>query len=100
VILDRWSAGPVGLIGDAAHSFSPVLTLGGAFAMEDAVVLADELQQRSPADALTAFTRRRQPRIALARELANQRIAVIAGKDTVDEATYQLRLTQLIQEDP
>jgi 2-polyprenyl-6-methoxyphenol hydroxylase-like FAD-dependent oxidoreductase len=100
VILDHWNVGPIGLIGDAAHALSPVLTLGGGFAMEDAVVLADELTQRPPTDALVAFTRRRQPRIALARELANQRIAVVAGKDTIDESAYQRQLLQLIQEDP
>jgi 2-polyprenyl-6-methoxyphenol hydroxylase-like FAD-dependent oxidoreductase len=100
VVLDRWSAGPIGLIGDAAHAFSPVLTLGGGFGMEDAVVLAEELEHRTPTDALAAFTRRQQPRIAIARELANQRIAVMAGRDTIDEAAYQQRLAQLIREDP
>jgi len=34
--LRRWSAGPVGLIGDAAHATTPNLGQGGAQALEDA----------------------------------------------------------------
>ena len=38
-----WGAGRVVLIGDAAHAMAPTLALGGAMAIEDAVVLAEEL---------------------------------------------------------
>ncbi len=83
VILRRWSSGPIGLIGDAADALSPILTLGGGLAIEDAVVLGDELDRRPPVDALEAFTDRRRPRVALARELANQRVAASAGVVTI-----------------
>jgi salicylate hydroxylase len=38
--LDRWSTGPVTLLGDAAHPMLPFLGQGAAMALEDAVVLA------------------------------------------------------------
>ena len=41
--LPRWSLGRVALIGDAAHPPLPFLAQGGVMAIEDAVVLADEL---------------------------------------------------------
>jgi FAD-dependent urate hydroxylase len=100
VVLEQWSSGPVGLIGDAAHALSPILTLGGGFAMEDAVVLADELQRQPPSAALAAFTNRRQPRVGLARRLANERIAKIADGATIDEARYQQEMFHLMRDDP
>lgn len=62
--LDRWHSGRVVLIGDAAHASSPFMGQGGSLAMEDALVLADELD-RGPtvADALQAYAKRREPRV-------------------------------------
>jgi 2-polyprenyl-6-methoxyphenol hydroxylase-like FAD-dependent oxidoreductase len=40
VALDRWSAGSVLLIGDAAHATSPNMAEGAAMALEDGLVLA------------------------------------------------------------
>ena len=98
VVLRRWSGGRIGLIGDAAHAFSPILGLGGGLAIEDAVVLGDELRRRPPIAALDAFTDRRQPRVALARQLANERVAAIAGKITIDEDMYRQRLAKLLDD--
>jgi len=39
--LRAWSAGPVTLLGDAAHPMLPFAAQGGAMAIEDAAVLAD-----------------------------------------------------------
>ncbi len=39
--LRAWTAGPVTLLGDAAHPILPFLAQGGAMAIEDAAVLAD-----------------------------------------------------------
>ena len=62
-----WSAGRVVLIGDAAHAMSPMMGQGGCMAIEDALVLADELRRapdipsvitdRNPDDALTDTAR-------------------------------------------
>ncbi|MGK5685591.1 FAD-dependent monooxygenase [Actinoplanes sp. URMC 104] len=64
-----WHAGPVVLVGDAAHAASPMMGQGGCLAVEDAVVLAEELTRAtSVPDALTAYARRRAPRVAWVRE--------------------------------
>jgi 2-polyprenyl-6-methoxyphenol hydroxylase-like FAD-dependent oxidoreductase len=61
---ERWHAGRVVLIGDAAHASSPVLGQGGCLAMEDAIVLA-EILQTSPSieSALENYDKRRKPRV-------------------------------------
>lgn len=59
-----WHRGRVVLIGDAVHSMSPQLTSGGGMAIEDAIVLAEELASaRDVEAALTAFEDRREPRV-------------------------------------
>lgn len=55
-----WHRGRVVLIGDAAHSTTPHLASGAGSAVEDAVVLAQELRARSSLeDSLVAFSERR-----------------------------------------
>jgi salicylate hydroxylase len=53
----RGSAGPVTLIGDAAHPMLPFLAQGAGMAIEDAAVVADMLgkYRDDPADALRAY---------------------------------------------
>jgi FAD-dependent urate hydroxylase len=75
VVLDRWSRGPVVLVGDAAHATSPTLAQGAAMSLEDAVVLAEELHGR-PDDvpsALRAYEERRRPRCWQVRERTRER---------------------------
>jgi 2-polyprenyl-6-methoxyphenol hydroxylase-like FAD-dependent oxidoreductase len=63
VLARSWSAGPVVLLGDAAHACSPTLSQGAAMALEDAVVLAEELRTAgSVRAALAAYQARRVPR--------------------------------------
>ncbi len=81
--LPCWGSGAVTLLGDAAHAMLPFLAQGGAMAIEDAAVLADELA-RSGDDApraLRAYESRRQARTARAvRESArNGRIYHLKG---------------------
>lgn len=61
MLLDRpWFEGRVVLIGDAAHNCPPTLAQGAAQAMEDALVLADELGKHDEVEpALAAFMERR-----------------------------------------
>ena len=59
--LDRWHAGPVVLIGDAAHATTPQMGQGGALAVEDALVLAELLAAGA---SLADFEARRRPRAA------------------------------------
>jgi len=69
-----WSAGPVTLLGDAAHPILPFLAQGGAMAIEDAAVLADCLA-RSPDQPPLAFETyegmRRSRTLRVARESRN-----------------------------
>lgn len=55
-----WHRGRVVMLGDVAHSLTPQLTSGGGMAIEDAVVLADELNRNSSIEeALSAYSARR-----------------------------------------
>jgi 2-polyprenyl-6-methoxyphenol hydroxylase-like FAD-dependent oxidoreductase len=63
VDLDRWNAGRVLLIGDAAHAGPPHLGQGGCMTMEDALVLSEVLHAADTVEsALDAYVRRRKPR--------------------------------------
>jgi FAD-dependent urate hydroxylase len=75
VVLERWSRGPVVLVGDAAHATSPTLAQGAAMSLEDALVLAEELRAR-PGDvgaAVRAYEERRRPRCRQVRERTRER---------------------------
>ena len=62
--LDRWHVGRVVLIGDAAHATSPNMAEGACLALEDALVLAENLQSKARVEtALDAFVARRRPRV-------------------------------------
>ncbi len=65
VTLDRWHDRRVVLVGDAAHATYPHMGQGGSLAVEDALVLADELARgETLSAALHAHARRRRPRVA------------------------------------
>jgi FAD-dependent urate hydroxylase len=85
VVLDRWSRGPVLLVGDAAHATSPSLAQGAAMALEDAVVLGRVLRHAPgvPA-ALDAYERRRRPR-------TEQVLAATRDRDQTRDLTPPLR---------
>ncbi|MGH2499104.1 MAG: FAD-dependent monooxygenase, partial [Candidatus Limnocylindria bacterium] len=57
-----WARDRVVLTGDAAHASTPNMGQGAAMALEDAVVLADELAKRPLAEALPAWVARRRRR--------------------------------------
>jgi 2-polyprenyl-6-methoxyphenol hydroxylase-like FAD-dependent oxidoreductase len=55
-----WHLGRVVLVGDAVHATTPHLGQGGGMAIEDAVVLAEEVERHAdPEAAFTAYRRRR-----------------------------------------
>ena len=61
-----WYRGRVLLIGDAVHAATPQLAMGAGIAIEDAVVLGDELSSHADlGDALEAFMERRWERCRL-----------------------------------
>jgi 2-polyprenyl-6-methoxyphenol hydroxylase-like FAD-dependent oxidoreductase len=63
MVTSDWYKGRVMLIGDAVHATTPHLGSGAGMAVEDGIVLVDELK-RSPVleDALHSFMKRRLPR--------------------------------------
>jgi 3-hydroxybenzoate 6-monooxygenase len=61
--LRAWSRGRVTLLGDAAHPMLPYLAQGAAMSIEDAVVLADELQAAGDHNrAFAAYEQKRSAR--------------------------------------
>lgn len=61
-----WHSGRVVIVGDAAHAATPHLASGGAMALEDAVVLGEEIQATpNVAAALANFSKRRFGRCEL-----------------------------------
>jgi 2-polyprenyl-6-methoxyphenol hydroxylase-like FAD-dependent oxidoreductase len=68
-----WFNGSVVLIGDAAHATSPHVGQGAAMAMEDAIVLAEELARGdSVSEALERFMDRRFERCKLIYDISRQ----------------------------
>jgi 2-polyprenyl-6-methoxyphenol hydroxylase-like FAD-dependent oxidoreductase len=77
----RWFDRRVLLVGDAAHALSPVSGQGAAMAVEDAVVLAEELASTPDiGGGLAAFERRRRPRIEALRQRMARRVARATGR--------------------
>lgn len=63
LIEDSWYDGRVVLVGDAVHATTPHLASGAGMAVEDAIVLVDELDKADSLQAgLDAFMARRLPR--------------------------------------
>ncbi|MFJ2720803.1 FAD-dependent monooxygenase [Streptomyces sp. NPDC087437] len=78
------------LLGDAAHTPSPQLVSGAALAIEDAVVLAQELERHAEtAGALEAFSSRRIERARLVVETSRE-IARLEQADRHGEV-YELQ---------
>jgi 2-polyprenyl-6-methoxyphenol hydroxylase-like FAD-dependent oxidoreductase len=73
-----WRRSRVVLVGDAAHALSPALAQGASLALEDAVVLAEELASSDDVVAgLDAFVTRREPRVAFVQQKTAERIALV-----------------------
>jgi len=60
-----WHKGPIGLVGDAAHAMLPFQAQGAAMGIEDAAVLAAQLEASETAEAaFSAYVDARQSRVA------------------------------------
>ncbi len=69
-----WSKGRVVLVGDAAHASSPNMAEGASLALEDALVLAEELSSAASVDAaVSAFQDRRTARVTWVQETSHRR---------------------------
>jgi 2-polyprenyl-6-methoxyphenol hydroxylase-like FAD-dependent oxidoreductase len=99
-ITEDWYRGHVLLIGDAAHACAPHLGQGAGMAIEDAVVLAEEMgRDQGIGAALAQFMVRRRARVQYiwqaSEELAAAEIAGDAGIDR--RALYQQMVDRTAQ---
>jgi len=80
-----WFKGRVIVLGDAAHACAPHLTQGAGMALEDAVVLAEELENtdRTVAESLSAFMARRFDRVKLVQDVSH---GILFGEMTIGAA--------------
>jgi 2-polyprenyl-6-methoxyphenol hydroxylase-like FAD-dependent oxidoreductase len=79
-----WYRGRAVLVGDAAHSLTPHLTSGGGLALEDAVVLSEELSTTADMDrALQRYAERRFDRVRRVYEIS-RRISELEQQPTRD----------------
>ena len=68
-----WHRGRVGLIGDAAHAMSANISQGASSALEDALVLAEELTERdSLEDAFDGYGTRRYARAKFCQDVSHR----------------------------
>lgn len=80
-----WHRGRVVLIGDAVHATTPHLAAGAMIGMEDAMVLAEELEKAPVAQALAAFEARRWDRCRMVVENSGRLAEIEQGHGTHDE---------------
>lgn len=81
-----WYRGRVAIAGDAAHTYPPHMTQGAAMALEDAVVLAEELAGDAPVEQrLAAYLGRRMDRCSFVYGFANRMLRDEQRIQTVEE---------------
>jgi 2-polyprenyl-6-methoxyphenol hydroxylase-like FAD-dependent oxidoreductase len=95
-----WHRGRAILIGDAVHATTPHIGYGAGLAVEDGIVLAEELASHaSVAEALEAFEARRFPRCAA---VVNGSLEIgrmeMAGASPMDQRELAQRVTALVHE--
>ena len=97
IVPSPWHRGRITVIGDAAHATTPNLASGGSIALEDGVVLAEELgKPDSVAAGLAAFMARRHARCAMVVETSHAMMRV--GGDAAESARLRgLALAELVK---
>ena len=95
---DPWYHGRVVLIGDAAHATTPHMASGAGLAVEDGLVLADELAKSDDVDtALRSFMARRFARAKLVVETSVRSGEMeIAGADRAEQTGVHASATQAL----
>ena len=78
-------------VGDAAHTFSPMLQNGGAQAFEDAYILKELLREkRTFSELLSAFAERRNERVTWVKNASDQKIIALS-KQQAEERNQKIR---------
>jgi len=93
-----WFKGRVLMCGDAAHACTPHTTQGAAMALEDAVVLAEELAvDRRLAETLGAFCDRRYPRAKFVQDVSR---GILNAEMQINEDNHAIALAHMREELP
>jgi len=93
-----WQKGRVIVLGDAAHACTPHITQGAAMALEDGVVLAEELSSdRSLVEALAAVSERRFPRVKFVQDVSR---GILESEMSINEETLDAALKGMAEELP
>ena len=113
-VLSPWTEGRVALLGDAIHAMMPNLGQGGCQALEDAVVLSEQMTAVSSrselADALDTYRNRRLTRSAAVQGLSRFasdiiirgfdtpcKLGVVDGKFVAENLNYAGIVTRMLQ---
>lgn len=78
LVTGAWSRGRVGLLGDAVHATTPHLGQGAGMAIEDAIVLAEELGRHD--DVVVALQAYRDRRFGRCAYVVNASLAICHGQ--------------------
>ncbi|MES2262760.1 MAG: FAD-dependent oxidoreductase [Pseudomonadota bacterium] len=98
LVTPPWHKGNVGLIGDAVHATTPHLASGAGIGVEDAIVLAQELDRQPSAEqAFQAFTTRRFERCRLVVE-SSARLGVLENAGTAEAKEEHAQLMRSVMQ--
>jgi 2-polyprenyl-6-methoxyphenol hydroxylase-like FAD-dependent oxidoreductase len=91
VVMDRWSSGRVGLIGDAAFSASPMSGAGTGLALVGAYMLAGELAAAdwNPEAGFAGYEERMRSYVEANQEIGRMHVQMLAAPDPDAEPTAQ-----------
>ena len=83
VVMDRWSSGRVGLIGDAAFSASPMSGAGTGLALVGAYMLAGELAaaEWNPKAGFAGYEKRMRSYVEANQEIGRMHVQMLAAPD-------------------
>ncbi|MEV6639829.1 FAD-dependent monooxygenase [Amycolatopsis sp. NPDC051371] len=91
--LDRWSAGRIVLLGDAAYCASALSGQGTSLALVGAYVLAQELGRAEHEPAFAAYERRMRPFVELNQALATENPTGGPAEESTERAKNAIDLT-------
>jgi 2-polyprenyl-6-methoxyphenol hydroxylase-like FAD-dependent oxidoreductase len=99
VVMDRWSDGRVGLIGDAAYSASPMSGQGTGLALVGAYLLAGELAAAAwdPAAGFAAYERRMRSFVEANQEIGRLHVRSLEAPGPDAEEPDMAALTELVE---
>jgi 2-polyprenyl-6-methoxyphenol hydroxylase-like FAD-dependent oxidoreductase len=93
-----WHRGRVAIGGDATHACTPHITQGAGMALEDAVVLADELGGELPIEqALANYAERRYPRAKFVQDVSR---GILQAEMSITEETLAVAIEHMAAELP